>query len=71
MKPSELRATTRQLTGTPYIHHAYVYDGNKVIASCTHRHGERRGAGPGIVHAQRCAARMLRRAIRRLEAEGR
>ena len=54
-------ATTRQLTGLPYLHHAYVYDRTtgKSVASCTHHHGER--GGRGQEKAQRCAARMLRR----------
>ncbi len=60
---SKIIATERRLTGTPYIHHAYVYDGNKVVMSCTHRHGER-GIN-GAVTAQRCAERMKRRLLRR------
>jgi hypothetical protein len=58
-------ATHRQLTGIPYIHHAYVYVGNVVVASCTHKHGERRSVTSGAVTAQACAERMMRRFLRR------
>lgn len=51
-------AATRQLTGTPYIHHAYVYDREtgKPVLSCTHRHGR-------VTAAWTCAERMLRRVL--------
>ena len=66
-------ASHRQLTGTPYIHHAYVYDGNKVVMACSHQHGERRSHNPitgevknqGAVTAQACANRMLRKYLNR------
>ena len=65
--------TTRQLTGAPYIHHAYVCDGNKVVMACTHRHGARRSLDPisgevknqGAPAARACAERMLREYLRR------
>jgi hypothetical protein len=47
-----MHVTTRQLTGTPRVHHAYIYAGNKVVAACTHRHRS-------SVVAQRCGADML------------
>ncbi len=59
-----LVATTRQLTGTPYLHHAYVYWGGQLEASCLHRHGER--GRQGHRKAQACAGRMLRRVRKRL-----
>lgn len=62
-------ATHRQLTGTPYIHHAYVYDGIRVVASCYHRHGERRSVQRGSISAMACAERMLRRYLRRISPE--
>ena len=55
-------ATHRQLTGTPYIHHAYVYDDNKVVMACTHRHGERTPHRGGVT-AQACAAIAGRNAV--------
>lgn len=60
--PVRVYATERQLTGTPYIHHAYVYKGNKVVMACTHRHGARGGAGGE--KARVCAERMLRKYLR-------
>lgn len=73
-------ATTRQLTGTPYIFYAYVYDREtgKVVASCMHRHGERRSHNPatgatirrGDHAAKKCAERMLRRLLKRQQADG-
>lgn len=29
---------TRQETGRPRVHHAYVYDDNRVVAFCHHKH---------------------------------
>lgn len=66
-------ASHRQLTGTPYIYHAYVYDGNKVVMACTHQHGERRSHNPitgetknqGGPQAMACAERMLRKYLNR------
>jgi hypothetical protein len=60
-------ATERQVTGRPYIHHAYVVDRvtGKVVASCMHGHGER--GGHGGEKALGCAERMLRRLLRRGE----
>lgn len=60
----KLFATHRQTTAIPYIHHAYVYEGNKVIMACTHRHGERAPHHGGET-AQACAERMLRKVLRR------
>jgi hypothetical protein len=53
----KLFATTRQLTGTPMIHQAYVYDGNRVVMACKHQHGRNGRGGSG--KPQRCANRML------------
>ncbi len=62
-------ATQRQLTGLPYLHHGYVYDRTtgKPVASCMHHHGER--GGHGAEKAQACAEKMLRRVLRRADAE--
>ena len=63
-------ATTRQLTGTPYIYHAYVYDraSGRPVMSCSHHH---RTSGhsnkPGQRLAQECAERMLARQLRKRE----
>lgn len=48
-----LFAWTRQVTGNPRLNHAYVYEGNRVIAACSHAH--RSDAA-----ARRCAKKMLR-----------
>jgi hypothetical protein len=63
----KLFATHRQLTGMPYLHHGYVYEGNRAIWSCTHHHGER--GRPGAVTAQACAERALRRLVKRRAAK--
>lgn len=55
-------ATTRQLTGTPYIHHGYVYDGNVVVRACNHQHGAR--GHEGAQKARACADRMLRQYLK-------
>ena len=47
---------TRQVTGPAY-HHAYVYRGNKVVRSCTHKHRS-------VRTAQRCADAMYRDLMR-------
>jgi hypothetical protein len=60
---SRIFAAIRQFTGLPYLYGAYVYEGNRVVMSCTHHHGERR-AVPGTVSAQRCADRMLRKVLK-------
>jgi hypothetical protein len=54
-------ATHRQVTGTPYIHRAYVYVGNRVVLACPHQHGAGSRRGRGGQLAQACADRMLRR----------
>lgn len=61
-----LFATTRQLTGTPLIFHAYVYSGvtGKVVQSCRHRHSRRAGKSGGY-YADRCAKRMLAALVRK------
>lgn len=61
-KRPRIFATTRQITGTPYIHHAYVYEGNRVIRACKHPHGAR--THRGAVLAQACADKMLREVLR-------
>lgn len=45
-------ATTRWITGGSY-RHGYVYDGNRVVVQCKHKHRSTRTA-------QSCADRMLR-----------
>lgn len=66
-----LFATHRQVTGLGRIHHGYVYEGNRAIWSCTHRHGERASVANGAVTAQACADRALRRInARRERGEG-
>ena len=52
-------ATTRQLTGTGYVYHSYVYDRmtGRPIAACRHAHRHGRTA-------QDCAERMLRKVLR-------
>jgi hypothetical protein len=62
-------ATHRQLTGTPYIHHAYVVDrmAGKVVAACSHRHGARDHRGG--VTAQACAERMLAKWLKSIPIE--
>jgi len=59
-------ATERQVTGRPYIHHAYVIDRTtgKPVYACLHGHGER--GGHGAEKAQACAERALRRVLRRV-----
>lgn len=59
---SRVFATYRQITGLPYINHAYVYDGNVVVRSCRHRHGAR--GRHGAQKAQACADRMLRQYLK-------
>lgn len=58
-------AITRQFTGAPRQHRAYVYAGNRVLVACPHRHRFYRTA-------QACAERMLKKRLRelRLEFEG-
>lgn len=46
-----------------YFVRAYVYYGNKVAATCPHRHRRRLGKS-GHHHAQKCAERMVRRMLR-------
>lgn len=53
-KGQELVAWTRQVTGRPYVHRAYVYAGKKVVAACSHDHRSGRTA-------VKCADRMKRR----------
>lgn len=57
-------ASHRQLTGAAYIHHAYVYDGNKVVRACAHKHGLRTHRGG--IEARACADRMLRKYLREI-----
>lgn len=49
---------TRQITGTPRVHHAYVYDRatGKVLAACSHKHRSQRAA-------LACASRLIRAVI--------
>lgn len=57
MSTSRYFTHTRQLTGRPLNHHAYVYDRlarpMRPVASCLHLHRS-------VSAAQRCANRMLR-----------
>ena len=68
MQMDRYYATTRQLTGLPYIHYAYVYDRmtGKPIMACKHNHAtSRRSKKPGQRLAQECADRMLRQVLAR------
>lgn len=60
MSKPDLFATTRQLTGLPYIHRAYVYSraSGKPIKACLHNHR-------GQTFAQACADKMLRQSKRK------
>ncbi len=49
-----LFATERQMTGTPLVHRAYVYSGNKAIWACAHNHRSSQ-------HAMDCAESRLRK----------
>lgn len=51
--------TTRQLTGLPHFHRAYVYDLEigKVVKACEHNHR-------GQKYAKRCADKMLKQVRR-------
>ena len=60
-RPCEFFPWTRQVTGLPYLHHAYVYEGVKVVSACSHAHRSRAAA-------MTCATRMLHR-IRRIRQE--
>ncbi len=57
-------ATTRQVTGDPLRHYAYVMDRStgRPVCSCSHRHVSRlaRGGKNGAFYAMQCAKRMLR-----------
>lgn len=52
MSARKLFATTRQFTGTPRIHRAYVYEDNHVVWTCEHNHRKAKTA-------QACANRHL------------
>ena len=56
-------ASTRQVTGDPLRHMAYVMDRQtgKIVCSCKHRHVSklRFGGKNGAYYAMRCAEKML------------
>ena len=59
-----LQPMVRQLTGKPYVYHAYVVNRTtgKVVSSCHHNHTRRRRGWTwmtGAVFAKRCADRQL------------
>jgi len=56
---------TRQITGRPSDHHAYVFDRERarIVQACSHFHTRLRGKS-GQHYAQLCAERMLRRQLR-------
>ncbi len=60
VKPFDvLRPTTRQFTGTPYVHRAYVHNRTtgRFVEACGHRHRT-------VGSASRCADRMLAEIIK-------
>jgi len=60
----ELFAATRQVTGDPSRHLAYVYDRStgRPVKTCEHVHRSRLrfGGKNGAYYAMRCAEKMLR-----------
>jgi hypothetical protein len=58
-------AATRQVTGDPMRHLAYIIDRStgKPVCTCQHRHVSRlrHGGKNGAFYAMRCAERMLRK----------
>lgn len=58
-------ATTRQVTGDPMRHYAYVMDREtgKPVRTCNHNHRSRLGCGGmnGEHYAMECAKKMLRK----------
>jgi hypothetical protein len=67
MTECRLFATTRQVTGDPLRHYAYVMDRmtGRPVCTCTHEHRSRlhRGGKNGAFYAQQCADKMLRRMV--------
>jgi hypothetical protein len=65
MVRQRLFASTRQATGDPSRHYAYVIDSStgRTIAACQHRHVSqlRQGGKNGEYYAMQCAERMLRK----------